>query len=297
MPIKMATGRVNSGHEESVPLGVISHLKEEENKIVGLAALWNSERQEDVELLKKMKEEGKNPQLSWEVYYTDSTKDELGIEDLHGITVKATTIVGLPAYGGRTPILAMSAKETTEEVVSNVEVAEEIEANQPSINTEENVEELEKLMAENTDLKTKLAELEAKTAELETELAGLKSTISEKEASLETQNSELVSLREFKVATEKKEADLQKLASIKQKFNDAGITKDDSYFNEKKDLLLGMGELELDFMVQEMIAFSNSQKPAVASVTLPPVHPVTSNLKDPKELAKALKEFSTKQVK
>ena len=115
MPIKMATGQIKEGHEESVPLGVITHLKDLGNQVGGLAALWKKERPDDVDLVKKMIDEGKKPQLSWEIAYSSTKENDNGVSDLLGTSLRASTVVGMPAYEGRTPIIALAAKNSNEE--------------------------------------------------------------------------------------------------------------------------------------------------------------------------------------
>jgi hypothetical protein len=110
MPIKMARGKINDGHGSADPLGVITNLTVEGNAIVGLAALWSEERRDDIKLLKERSKNKQPTNLSWEIIYTDSRIDENGVEELLGTSLKASTIVGMPAYGGRTPILAIAAK-------------------------------------------------------------------------------------------------------------------------------------------------------------------------------------------
>jgi hypothetical protein len=267
MPIKMATGKINDGHDDATPLGVISHLKEDGNKIIGLAALWTTERESDVQLLKSRNADGKPPQLSWEVLYDQSKSPivENDIRILHDTIVKAITVVGMPAYQGRTPMLAMANENTSE-----------------SASTEETVNEEE--------LKAKIAQLEAEVARLTTDLAS-------KDQSLTGQTDELASLREFKTSVEKKEADASKFAEIKTLFKDAGVVKEDTYFDTNKERLMGLEKEALSFMLQEMIAFSSNttQTPTSAStINVPPITaPQTSKL-TPVELAKALRELSIK---
>lgn len=117
MPIKMAEGRIEAGHDDASPIGVITHLKKEfvngVNRIVGLAALWLNERPGDVTYLKAKMDEGDEINLSWEL----GVKEKLvnaGIVDLIGVTLKATTVVGIPAYLGRTRFLAMASKKKPE---------------------------------------------------------------------------------------------------------------------------------------------------------------------------------------
>jgi hypothetical protein len=109
-PVKMALGGIKDGHEDSKPLGVITNLTIIGNKIVALAALWDHEREDDVNTVKEMVNSGKPVNVSWEILYETSTTTN-GIQDLLGVALKAATIVGLPAYAGRTQLLAVAAKK------------------------------------------------------------------------------------------------------------------------------------------------------------------------------------------
>jgi len=217
MPIKMALGQIKEGHEESIPLGVITHLKDLGNQVSGIAALWKKERSDDVDLIKKMFEAGKKPQLSWEIAYSSTKVNDDGIEDLIGTSLRASTIVGMPAYEGRTPMLAIAAKDKNEE--------------------ESTLEELE-------ILKAKVTELEQ--------------TLAQKIKELEDKDTELASLKEYKDTAEKEKADASRILSIKEKFNSAGIEKPEEYFSTNREMLLKLDEASLDFMVQELVAFSNT---------------------------------------
>ena len=109
-PVKMAIGEIKDGHEEARPLGVITHLVREDNKIVALAALWDHERTEDVATIKKMVQSKKPVNVSWEILFGNHRFID-GVEDLLDTVLKAVTIVGLPAYAGRTQLLAVAAKK------------------------------------------------------------------------------------------------------------------------------------------------------------------------------------------
>jgi len=215
-PLKMAFKQVKDGHDESFPLGVITHLKQDSNQIRGIAALWSRERPEDVQLVKESYAKKIPLNVSWEIMYSDSEVDEEGIEILKGTSLRAATIVGLPAYEGRTPIYAVASKET--EDLHKMEV--------------------EQLQAELTEIKTKYDEAQTKIK------------------NLEEQQAELLVLREFKAAVDAKEQKEQKLAAIKTKFVDAGITKEDEYFATNQDLLLNLSDEALDFMIQELVSFA-----------------------------------------
>ena len=107
-PVKMAIGSINDGHEDSRPLGVITNLLREGNKIYALAALWNHEREEDVNTVKGMVKDGKPVNASWEILYGNRRMVD-GVEDLLDTVLTAVTIVGMPAYAGRTQMLAVAA--------------------------------------------------------------------------------------------------------------------------------------------------------------------------------------------
>ncbi len=89
MPIKMALGEIKDGHDEAIPIGVISHLKRASNQIQGLAALWDRERPEDIQYIKERYTNKKPLQLSWEVFYEQAVEKEDGIADLTGTALRA----------------------------------------------------------------------------------------------------------------------------------------------------------------------------------------------------------------
>lgn len=249
-PIKMEIGDPHGKHVGSTPLGVISNLKEVDNRIEGLAALWKEERTEDIEMLKKMYSENKLPQLSWEIMFSDLRTDENGVSDLLGTALRAVTIVGMPAYAGRTPIIALASTENTEELT---------------------VEEID-------ELKTKVSELEGTLATKDEELLSMKEKMAE--------------LQSYKDTIEKEKADAEKLASIKKKFGDAGIKKDEEYFAEKKDTFLKMDDESIDFFIQELVAFSKTS----TSERLPNVIDTTPiGELSIKELAEKLRQSKIKQ--
>jgi hypothetical protein len=257
-PIKMATGVIKDGHEDSFPIGVITNLTIEDDKIVGLAALWSEERPEDVEYIKEKFDNGEPLNLSWEVKYTES--EFVGaVEYLKNVALRAATLVGRPAYQGRTPILAVA-----------------------SANTEEN------------KLEDKSSELESKNKEIEASLA-------ESASKLEALQKEVEDLRAYKQAIEQEKKDSEMLASIKEKFASAGIQKEDQYFAENKQKLLGMSEDVFAFMLQELVAFSNFAKqsaletsslknPGAPQVIAPP----REDKLTPKELGRKLREMQSK---
>lgn len=118
MPIKMAEGKIEDGHENASPIGVITNLKKEFvdgiNRIIGLAAFWLRERPSDVTFLKDKLDNGQDVNLSWELGAQDKVLAPDGVFDWTGIATQAVTVVNRPAYQGRTRIVAMAAKKKQE---------------------------------------------------------------------------------------------------------------------------------------------------------------------------------------
>lgn len=109
MPIKMAQGTILPDHSDAEPLGPIVELVASETQVSGKSAIWKDERPDDYALLKARSTSGEPINISWEIAYMAS-EEEAGIEWLVDPILTAATIVGLPAYDGRTPILAVASE-------------------------------------------------------------------------------------------------------------------------------------------------------------------------------------------
>lgn len=242
MPLKMAYSEIKDGHEESYPLGVIAHLKQSGNQIVALAALWIRERENDITYLKECIAEKRPVNISWEILHENSNMTEDGIEELIGTSLRAVTVVGKPAYSGRTPILEIAS----------------VDNGGNDTNSEENkLDDIETLKTRVTELETALAQ---KTNELDAKIK-----------EIEAKDIEIASLTEFKTGIEAKEQEAAKIEEIKTLFSGAGIEKPDTYFEENKTKLLTMDKESLSFMVQEMVAFSSGQQSSESSTKVPDV--------------------------
>lgn len=260
MPFKMGDGQISDGHKDAKPIGVITQLKKEGNLVKGIAGLWTREAEEEISLLKEMVTKDQLPQLSWELLYSDSTVNEDGVEDLMGVVTKGICVVGMPAYKGRTPITALASEEG------------------------EQVEELELLKQKIQELETLIQEKEAAIAEKET-------LISEKEAEISNLKSENSSLAEFKSAIEADAEKKRKIKNVKEKFTNCSIVKEDAWFDANEEKLLNMSESELDFMLQEFVAFASQVKETASSTKVPPITSTAKNVpSDPRELGKLLRK-------
>ena len=371
MPVKMARGEISRGHDGSEPLGSITHLKEVSmpdgtNAIVALAALWGQERPADVSFIKQRFAEQNPVDISWEILYEDySYNEEQNSLDLLGTVLRAATIVGDPAYQGRTRVLSVAAKKWSKAYISELPntaflyvngeeklfpivdsegmvdrtrlrdaIAELADSKLPSEIIEEKTDLVERLISQcesgasieqvtslfvsNTDfteeeeLKT-IEELQAQVAEMEPKLTDALSQLEAKEALLAERDTEietlkqqvsandeeLTALRLFKAELDAAAEKEEKLNAIKTKFTEAGITKDEEYFAQNSEKLLGMEESTLDFMIQELVAnLPEEGQSATAShkktkiPNLPSEEGVDAS--DPKALGRLLREQGKK---
>jgi hypothetical protein len=267
MPIKMAEGEIKDGHDDAVPIGVITHLKEDSDKVRGLAALWNKERPEDVNLIRQRYAENKPLDVSWEVGYQDSMFNDEGIEVLLNTVLRAATLVGIPAYAGRT-IITQVANKHKEEDLDELKTLKELTESQKS--------ELENKSSTIESLEAKVKELEENqiTSEIEDELSTLREWKKEAEAEAELET--------------KKEA-------IREKFEDADVEKDEEYFDENFSMLLSLEDDILDFVIKQVAAADKAESKEEKASKKKPVIPNFSaddDLDDlsPKTLAQKIKE-------
>jgi len=258
MPIKSAESAISEDHTGSKPIGVITHLQKQDNTVIGLAALWIKERYDDVASIKEEFSKKGKLDVSWELGYINSETDDNGVKTFFDVVMNAVTIVGIPAYQGRTPITELASLNTTEE---------------------DNDMETITLDEHNTIVNALRLELE--TAKLE-------------KTSLET---EVASLTEFKVEVEAEKARLEKLASLKQKFSEAGLELTDEYLTANEEKLMGMTPEVLDFFVQELVAFASKTKDKETTASLSVTSSVPNlktETKTNKTLAEQLRELDAK---
>lgn len=230
MPLKMAYHEISEGHEGTYPLGVLAHLKTEGESIHALAALWDRERNTDVEYIKKRYKEGQPIDISWELTYTEDQIEDGGVIALRGVAMNAATIVSMPAYEGRTPVIALSSTDS-----SSTE------------GDSENMDNMIELTEHQRLLDEQKVSYEQQLQELTSSLESAKAELAE----LQPKYDDVLS---FKTEVEAERANAEKLASIKTKFNEAGLKVSDEYFSEREQAFLAMSGEQIDFFVQELIA-------------------------------------------
>jgi uncharacterized coiled-coil protein SlyX len=251
MPVKMALGEISAGHPGTKPLGTITHLKKVQLQdgaaaIVAIAALWGQERPADVEFIKQRMAEKQPVDVSWEILYEDATLNaEAGSMDLAGTVLRAATIVGNPAYQGRTQFLSIAARKISDATI--VEESEDTQEQKP-----------EDGLMEKTELEARVAELEPKLNEVQAQVEAANKAIAEKDAEIArlteesaAKDTELVELREYKASIEAEVQKVEKLSAIKTKFVEAGITEEDEYFDKNAERFLKMEEDDLAFFITE----------------------------------------------
>jgi len=143
-----------------------------------------------------------------------------------------------------------------------------------------------------------LEELKTKYADLEKELGTVKTTLAEKEEESKTKDEELTTLREFKASIDSEKEKQERLGKIKTKFEEAGVKKEDTYFDENAEKLLAMSDEVVDFMIQELVAFkanedtsSDKNKKKIPNI----INTEDLDLEDPRKLGQALRELKSKK--
>lgn len=352
MPVKMAKGSINDGHDNSEPLGVMTHLKHDGNKIVAIAALWSKERPADIEYIKSQIESEKPVNVSWEILYGDSSFDDKGVEDLHDVALRAATIVGLPAYAGRTQMLAVAARKWSpaytkalpdncfllkdrqlpyKDMEGKIEVSRfpELLEELKTLSLPENevkvarakLKRLKEMMEtgastkdiegeldldltvqpvapetednkleELKELQDKFASMEATLASKDKEISDLKLEITRLTEESTVKETELASLKEFKLEADAKVTAKAKLEGIRTKFNEAGVEKTEDYFTQNSEFLLGLEDAQLDFMIQELVSFAKqTENTETASKKKIPNLQVEQKTTDVKSIAEELR--------
>ena len=380
MPIKMAVGEISPGHEDTKPLGVMTHLKEVVTEfgnkaIIALAALWTEERPADVQYLKQRFAEGKPIDVSWEILYEDAVHNpEEDSMDLVSTVLKAATIVGNPAYTGRTQFLSVAAKKWSKAYIEELpnehflyvdpdgkrhlpimdaegklDRAKLKEAqlglgdlNLPTPQLRERKQTLTNLLDrfdagasieavsndyymapakileepkldEINELKAKLAEVEAKlneaiqatevkelaVAEKQTALAELEAKVATLAEELASKEGELVILRELKASYDAEAERKDKRAKLKAKFSEAGVEKDEAYFDENEATLFALDDAAISLMITEAksAAEGKASGESHSSIQIPALPSDTDEIdySDVKVLAKMLRERKAKK--
>lgn len=259
MPVKVAAGVIKEGHEDSFPIGTIAHLLHQGDHIEALAALWNFERPDDIEVIKNRLASDEHTDISWEIAFNVKASEmEDGITVLRETELNAITLVLRPAYKGRTPVTAIASNEGDNNDMDTIDRKDHEQIVKGLNDT------YKKLSNEFEALGTKFEAVTAANEELKKAKASLDK--------LQPKYDELVT---YKAGVDEKVAEAQKLTNIQKKFEEAGIKFTAEAFEERKEKFMAMDEASLNFFIQEFLAFSqNVSNTAEAAIN------ITSNLPD-----------------
>jgi hypothetical protein len=253
-PFKRALGsELSPQHDLVVPIGTVVEMSQEANQVVGLAAVWEPEFPEEAAAIREAHDKGENLNVSWEVFYAESSVDDTGVEWLQGVKTRAVALVGKPAYDGRTPVTAVAAN-TQEE-------------GEKSMDLEKALERVEKLEGDKATLEQSLAEAKASIEEL-----------------LELKT-EVETLREFKTEVEQERERNALVTKRMAQFSEAGLEMSSEDFEASADKWLSMDDDAFAFVLSQLV----SQKPAGDSkseASLEDGGNTNSSTEDPKELVR-----------
>jgi len=239
MPLKMAKGEIKPGHNDAEPLGAIASLEEEESQVVGKAAIWKDERNGDYGMLKSMSAEGEPIGISWEIAFTESETDDDGTMWINDPTLLAATIVGVPAYGDRTPVLSVASQEGADDADPDADPdnSEPASDGEPADDGEPSDDDA----GEPTDDNREGDDEEAISAD---ELAALQV--------------ELTELREYKEKREKEDAVAALLATRLNALSESGFEYTEEEVRNKQELWLDMSDEAFEAMLEVMISLNTA---------------------------------------
>lgn len=254
MPVKMRFDGWNVGdHKGAIPIGAITSMEEEtlsdtHHQLVATATLWTDEYPEEVAWLRKKYEEKKAPGISYELAYSDA-EHVGGLEKIRGVITAAAAFVRVPAFGRRTPLLALASlmenPDNDEEVRKLLEDILDVKGGNSM-----DEKEIERLRAEAAVADTLKAEAVTKDA-----------TIADLTAQLTAKDGELTAASE-KIATMERD---QLLNDRVKKFTDAGfaLEAEAEKADKRKNLFASLSDEQFDAYLEDLIA-AKPKEPARA---------------------------------
>lgn len=252
MPVKMRFDGFGVGdHKGAIPIGAITQMEEvtindNHHQLIAYATLWKDEYPEEVTWLTDKHKEGKAPGFSYELVYRDADW-EGGIEKIKNVLTGAAALVKVPAFGKRTPLLAlaslMETPEGTEEVKKLLAEIFEIEGGNSM-----DEKELEALKA-----KAELVEtLKADAASKDQVIADLQAQLTAKDTEITTANDKIASMERDNLLNDRV-----------KRYTDAGfaLEAEAEKADKRKNRFVSMSEDEFADYLDDLVA----TKPAPAS--------------------------------
>jgi hypothetical protein len=304
MPVKANfTGGAVKGHNNAMPIGPITMMEQQGDKIVGHAVIWKDEFPDLTQYLEEASKDADGVQFSWELYYKNAEADVNGTLWLHDCIVAGAAIVADPAYAGRTHLLALAEenKMNLDELKAQVsELSDKLwsmlDSLYAALSLPGSIDKAAGIEAQFTAVIEALkgmaeakASLEAQLTEKDTQLAAAETSKSE----LET---ELTELREYKSNAEAEKARAELLAMRHAELKDV-ITADE--FESKTDFFAGLTDDQFQTYAETLRSIASRTNASVksnASFSGPVPDSLTngraSNVPTTSELAKALRQVN-----
>lgn len=281
MPVKADFRKNKLGdHAFSLPVGHITTMEHRDAQIIGRAVLYKDEFPDLAAHLEKASASTEGVHFSWELYHGGEYIDDAGIKWFKDCVVAATTIVANPAYGGRTPLLAMASEEAN----TRIEELERQVANltQNGSKSMDPVEELKQLVAKLTE---RLDAVEA-TAQPEQQ----EEVVAPDVAALHT---ELEELRKFKKDAETAAARASLVNTRREALKDVMPEEE---FTKKIDFIADLSDDQFKTFTDSLVAVAQKTKQSASFrvtgtlLTPDPIASSNSNGTSISELAEALRK-------
>lgn len=249
-------------HEGSIPLGAITSIEEKEvgpdhYQLIATATLWPDEYPEEVAWLKSKYAEGKAPGISYELVYSDAEHVD-GFEKLKNVLTAAATFVKVPAFGKRTPLLALAS------LMENPEDAEEVKKLLAQIFEVKGGNSMDEKELEALKAKAELVEsLQADAASKDQVIADLQTQLTAKDEEITTVNDRIASMERDNLLNDRV-----------KRYTEAGFTleAEAEKADKRKNRFVSMSEEEFTDYLNDLI----STKPVVES---PAAGTATASLK------------------
>jgi hypothetical protein len=253
-PLKMDFGRISPGHKEAL------------GKPIGTFTNFNEYGDKLIALAALWKNERPDDVALLKEMYDSGASPNISWElsyDAEAQEEDGTTALNGIKFNGAVVVGNPAYKGRTSFIAMSSE----------QTNSEDSMEELELARQKISELETKVSELGTAIAEKDTELA---------------------ELTKFKNDIEATQAKASKLQAIREKFVEAGIVKDDEFFATREETFLAMNEDALNFVVQELAAFSKPATQTSASVAIPNITGTPKKNYSARELGELLRTSKQK---
>lgn len=231
-------------HEGSIPLGAITSIEEREvgpdhYQLVATATLWPDEYPEEVAWLRTKYKEGKAPGISYELVYSDAEHVD-GLEKLKNVLTAAATFVKVPAFGKRTPLLALAS------LMENPEDVEEVKKLLAQIFEVEGGNSMDEKELEALKAKAALVEgLQAEAASKDQVIADLQTQLTAKDEEIKAANDKVVSMERDNLLNDRV-----------KRYTEAGFTleAEAEKADKRKNRFASMSEEEFTDYLDDLVA-------------------------------------------